>query len=56
MDFLKKAEAYAQARGDEYWFKEYYTYFRKECSVTESVWRALSFLYDNTVADFLEQE
>ncbi len=54
MDFLKRAERYAEARGDEMWFKNIYAGFREYNGVTDSVWKTLSYLYSNEVADLLE--
>ena len=54
MDFLIRAERYAEARGDEFWFKEYYTRFRDCNNVTDAVWKTLSYLYDDEIADLLE--
>lgn len=54
MEFLKRAERYAEARGDEFWFKNLYTGFREYNGVTDSVWKALSYLYGNYTADLLE--
>ena len=54
MDFLIRAERYAEARGDEYWFKEYFTKFRQENNVTDAVWKTLNYLYDSYTADLLE--
>ncbi|MEY4332292.1 MAG: hypothetical protein RLZZ196_1030 [Bacteroidota bacterium] len=54
MDFLIRAERYAQARGDEMWFKNLYTGFREYNGVTDSVWKTLSYLYGNYTADLLE--
>ena len=53
MDFLIRAKKYAAARGDEYWFKNLYTDFREYNNVTDSVWKTLSYLYSNEVADLL---
>ena len=55
MDFLKRAESYAEARGDELWFKNLYTGFRQYNGVTDSVWKTLSYLYGNEAADMLEK-
>lgn len=52
--FLERAERYALARGDEMWFKNLYTDFRAYNGVTDSVWKTLSYLYSNEVADLLE--
>ena len=54
MDFLIRAEKYAEARGDEYWFKQYYTKYRQDNNVTDAVWKTLSYLYDDHTADLLE--
>ena len=54
MGFLKRAEKYAEARGDENYFREAYTILREANSVEDSVWKALSYLYDGYVADLLE--
>ena len=54
MDFLIRAERYAEARGDEYWFKNLYTGFREYNNINESVWKTLSYLYGNRTADLLE--
>lgn len=54
MEFLKRAERYAEARGDELCFKNLYQGFRAFNGVTDSVWKTLSYLYGNTVADLLE--
>ena len=54
MEFLKRAEKYAEARGDEYWFKNLYSGYREFNNVQDSVWKTLSYLYNNEVADLLE--
>jgi len=54
MDFLNRAERYAEARGDEMWFKYTYAFFRQTHGVTDSVWKTLAYLYSNEVADLLE--
>ena len=56
MDFLKRAERYAEARGDESWFKYTYTFFRQTHGVTDSVWKTLAYLYSNETADLLEYQ
>ena len=56
MEYLKRAELYAEERGDEHWFKNLYTSFREYNGVTDSVWRTLSYLYSNQVADLLEAQ
>lgn len=54
LEYLIRAEQYARARGDELWFNNIYTGFRQYNSVTESVWKTLSYLYSNSVADLVE--
>jgi hypothetical protein len=54
MEYLKRAERYAEARGDDNNFREVYTILRESNSVEESVWKALQYLYDGYVADMLE--
>ena len=54
MEYLKRAELYAQARGDDNYFREAYTVLRETNSVEDSVWQALEYLYDGYVADLLK--
>jgi hypothetical protein len=54
MEYLKRAEEYAQAQGDEFWFKNIYTQYRDTHGVAEAVWKTLSYLYTDSVADMLE--
>ena len=56
MDFLIRAEKYANARGDENWFKEYYTKYREWYNVEYSVWCALTWLYDEDTAKLLKYQ
>ncbi len=53
MEYLKRAEAYAEARGDESSFKNLYVGFRALSNVEDSVWKTLSYLYGNESADLL---
>lgn len=56
MDFLIRAEQYCEQRGDDaVWFKDLYTRYRENHSVQDSVWMALCYLYDETIAAGLEQ-
>lgn len=55
MDYLNRAEDYADAQGDGNWFREWYLTFRSEYNVRASVWYTLVYLYDQNVADQLEQ-
>ena len=54
MDFLIRAEKYTEARGDDVFFKWIYSNHREYNNVADSVWKTLSYLYGNTVADLLE--
>lgn len=56
MNYLRRAELYAEARGDELWFKHLYTGFREYNNVKDSVWKTLSYLYNNQTADLLEMQ
>ena len=52
--FLVRAEKYAEARGDEMWFKQLYVQFREYNDITDSVWKTLAYLYSVETADLLE--
>ena len=54
LEFLKRAEAYAEARGDGMYFKNLYTGFREYNNVEDSVWKTLSYLYDADTAQLLK--
>lgn len=54
MEFLRRAEQYAEARGDDVFFKWVYANHRAYNNVTLSVWKTLSYLYGNYVADLVE--
>ena len=53
MDYLKRAEAYAEAHGDESSFKDLFVCFRAFNNVEDSVWKTLAYLYGNESADLL---
>jgi len=55
-DFLRRAERYAEARGDDLWFKEVYTRYRERYGVTDATWRTLAYLYSDDVADEIEDQ
>ena len=55
MDFLIRAEKYAEARGDDLWFKNLFTGFRQYNNMPDAVWKTLAYLYGNDTADMLEQ-
>lgn len=50
---LMHAEQYAEARGDELWFKNIYTGFRQYNGVREAVWKTIMYLYSTEVANQL---
>lgn len=54
MDFLKRAEQYAEVRGDSDWFKNIYTELRQYNDVNDSVWKTIQYLYGSFTADVLE--
>ena len=54
MEYLIKAQRYVEDHGDGDWFRVYYTFFREEYSVKDSTWKALSWLYGDSVANELE--
>ena len=54
MQYLIRAEKYAAVRGDEYFFKHWYTRYREYYNVEDSVWCALTWLYDEEVAKLLK--
>lgn len=56
MDFLKRAQSYAEANGDEMYFIEWYSTFRKEYDVRTSVWNALVWLYSDHIATLVESD
>jgi len=56
MDFLIRAEKYAEERGDDAFFKWIYTNHREYNSVKDSVWKTLSYLYGDYTADILENQ
>lgn len=56
MEYLKRAEHYCLARGDELWFKNLYTDFRQYNSVEDAVWKTLTYLYGTWTADQVEAQ
>lgn len=56
VEFLKRAERYTEARGDENLFIKIYTTYREWYNVEDSVWCALSWLYDEDSADLLKYQ
>ena len=56
MDYLLRAENYAVERGDEDWFKMYYTDYRKYYNVQDSIYRTLAWLYDEDTAKLLKYQ
>jgi len=56
MKYLKLALDYTEARNDDNWFRNLYTCFREYNGVNDSVWKTLSYLYSNDIANQLQQE
>lgn len=56
IDFLKVAQKYAEARGDEHWFCNYYTHYRINHSVRDSVYKTLVWMYGDRTAVLLEYQ
>lgn len=56
LGFLIRAEKYAEARGDENYFKHWYTRYREWYGVEDSVWCALTWLYDEDTAKLLKYQ
>ena len=46
LDYLIRAEKYAAARGDENWFKQYYTGYREYYGVEYSVCKEANSRFD----------
>lgn len=56
MEFLERAEFYAAARGDTESFNKWYSRYREWYNVNDSVWCALTWLYDEEVAKLLKYQ
>jgi len=56
MEYLKRAQDYCIKRGDENWFAEVYTRYREWYNVSDSVWCALTWLYDENTAKLLKYQ
>lgn len=56
MEYLKRAQDYCAARGDDNWFCEVYANYREFYNVVDSVFCALSWLYDEEVAKLLKYQ
>lgn len=54
LSFLNRAIMYTELRNDDNFFRQYYTQYREHLPVRESVYKALEWLYGNSVAVFLE--
>ena len=54
MQFLKRAQDYAHARGDDNWFSQIYPLNRENFGVRDSVRGTLAWLYGDHAADLLE--
>lgn len=56
MEFLKRAERYAETQGDTEFFKQWYTRYREVYNVEDSVWGTLIWLYDEELAKSLKYQ
>ncbi len=56
MDFLKRAEDYTSKRGDYDIFVAMYKKFRQRYSVSDSIFCALTWLYDEDTANLLQYQ
>ena len=56
MDFLKRAEDYTSKRGDYDIFAAMYKKFRPRYSVSDSIFCALKWLYDEETANLLQYQ
>ena len=54
MEFLKRAEDYTSKRGDYDIFAAMYKKFRQRYSVSDSIFCALKWLYDEETANLLQ--
>jgi len=54
VEYLKLAQDYVMNRGDENYFAHYYSLYRTQYSVRESVWKTMEYLYGVDVANDLE--
>jgi hypothetical protein len=54
MEFLKRAEDYTSKRGDYDIFVAMFKKFRQRYSVSDSIFCALSWLYDEDTANLLQ--
>lgn len=50
MNYLKLAQVYVDERNDTDWFSLHYTNAREWFNVQDSVYKVLTFLYDESVA------
>ena len=55
MEFLDRAERYAEARGDLPQFSQRYNHYRYWNKVRTSTWMALDYLYGQDIANQVEQ-
>lgn len=56
IDFLIRAEKYADSTGDLGEFSSRYAYYRQNHSIKESTWKSLDYLYGQDVANRIEQQ
>ena len=56
IEFLERAQKYAENRNDEDLFQNLYTGFREYNNIEDSVWKTLSYMYNNDTADLLKYQ
>ncbi len=56
IEFLERAQKYTENRNDEDLFQNLYTGFREYNNIEDSVWKTLSYMYNNDTADLLRYQ
>ena len=56
MEYLIRAERYAETLGHDAFFKWVYENHREYNDVRDSIWKTLSYLYGRSIADMLERK
>ena len=56
IEFLERAQKYTENRNDEDLFQNLYTGFREYNNIEDSVWKTLSYMYNNDTADLLKYQ
>lgn len=56
IEFLERAQKYTENRNDGDLFQNLYTGFREYNNIEDSVWKTLSYMYNNDTADLLKYQ